>query len=180
MKTNIPEPAAGLNFAAIANGPSVVHGHFTLERTYPQSPAKVFAAFADPAKKRRWFVEGKGMQVVSFDMDFRVGGRMRSRFLFPGHPDAPIPAGTPMGNDSVYLDIVPDSRIVLAYTMNTNDTPFSASLATFELAPEGTGTRLIATEQGAYFENSDGPGMREQGWREQLESLARELAILPE
>jgi uncharacterized protein YndB with AHSA1/START domain len=160
---------------ATANEAAIVHGKFTLERKYPQSPAKVFAAFADPAKKRRWFVEVKGFEIVSFDMDFRIGGRLRSRFLFPGHPDAPIPAGTPMGNDAVYLDILPDRRVVLAYSMSTNDIPFSASLATFELIPDGTGTKVVATEQGAYFENSDGPAMREQGWRGLLESLAREL-----
>lgn len=154
---------------------AIQHGSFTIERTYPQSPAKVFAAFADPAKKRRWFAEGKGFEMVSFDMDFRVGGRLRSRFLFAGHPDAPIPAGTPMGNDSVYLDIVPERRIVMAYSMCTKEVPFSASLATFEFLPSGSGTRLVATEQGAYFENSDGPAMREQGWRGLLEALAKEV-----
>lgn len=154
---------------------TIAHGSFTIERTYPQPPAKVFAAFADPVKFRRWLVEGEGFEVVSYELDFRVGGRMRSRFLFTGHDQAPIPAGSPMGNDSVYLDIVPDRRIVLAYSMTLNEKPFSASLATFELSPEGTGTRLVATEQGAFFEDSDGPRMREQGWRQLLESLAAEL-----
>lgn len=154
---------------------AVLHGGFNLERTYSHSPAKVFAAFAEPSRMRRWFVEEKWSQVVAFEMDFKVGGKMKTRFLFPGHPDAPIPAGIPMGNDAVFLDIVKDRRIVMAYSMNVDETPFSASLATFELMPEGNGTRLVATEQGAYFENSDGPAMREQGWRELLESLAREL-----
>jgi uncharacterized protein YndB with AHSA1/START domain len=154
---------------------AIQHGSFTLERMYPHPPAKVFAAFADPDKKRRWFAEGKGFDMISFDMDFRVGGRLRSRFRFAGHPDAPIPAGTPMGNDSVYMDIVPERRIVMAYSMSTQEVPFSASLATFEFMPSGSGTRLVATEQGAYFENSDGPVMREQGWRALLEALAAEL-----
>jgi hypothetical protein len=38
------------------------------------------------------------------------------------------------------------------------------------------GTNLIFTEQGAYFEGSDGPKMRQDGWRLLLESLAKELA----
>ncbi len=154
---------------------AVRHGSFTIEKTYPQAPSKVFAAFADPVKLRRWFAEGEGFEVVSFEQDFRVGGRMRSRFRFAGNDQAPIPAGTPMGNDSLYLDIVPDQRIVLAYSMTLNEKPFSASLATFELVPEGSGTRLVATEQGAFFENSDGPEMREQGWRQLLDALAAEL-----
>lgn len=155
--------------------PAVQHGSFTIEKAYPQAPSKVFAAFADPVKLRRWFVEGEGFEVASFEQDFRVGGLLRSRFRFAGNEQAPIPAGTPMGNDSVYLDIIPDRRIVLAYSMSMDGKPFSASLATFELVPDGSGTRLVATEQGAYFENSDGPRMREQGWRQLLESLAAEL-----
>jgi uncharacterized protein YndB with AHSA1/START domain len=33
---------------------SVVHNTFVLERSFSQPPQSVFAAFADPAKKRRW------------------------------------------------------------------------------------------------------------------------------
>jgi hypothetical protein len=34
------------------------------------------------------------------------------------------------------------------------------------------GTRLIYTEQGAFFDGADGPSSRKQGWRGLLESLA--------
>ncbi|MDQ1721444.1 MAG: hypothetical protein QOI26_1178, partial [Pseudonocardiales bacterium] len=34
---------------------TVEHSTFTVERTYNAAPARVFAAFADPAKKGRWF-----------------------------------------------------------------------------------------------------------------------------
>jgi uncharacterized protein YndB with AHSA1/START domain len=33
----------------------VTHSTFVVERTYPASPARVFAAFADPKIKDRWF-----------------------------------------------------------------------------------------------------------------------------
>ena len=33
--------------------PTVIHSTFTLERSYPYSPEKVFAALAEPEKKRR-------------------------------------------------------------------------------------------------------------------------------
>jgi hypothetical protein len=42
--------------------------------------------------------------------------------------------------------------------------------------PTEKGTDLIFTEQAAFFEGADGPQMREAGWRELLEALARELA----
>ena len=53
----------------------------------------------------------------------------------------------------------------------------SASLATIELAPDGAGTRLIYTEQGAFFGEDGGAHipLREHGCGEMLDNLAREL-----
>jgi uncharacterized protein YndB with AHSA1/START domain len=154
---------------------TVVHATFTIERAYRAAPGRVFAAFADPAAKRRWFAEGEGFFVREYAVDFRVGGRETARFAFQGGPPGAPSAGTPMGNDTVYQDIVPNERIVLAYTMTVAERRISASLATFELVPEGGGTRLVFTEQAAFFQGADGPQMREQGWRALLEALAREL-----
>ncbi|HTY85288.1 MAG TPA: SRPBCC domain-containing protein, partial [Silvibacterium sp.] len=79
-------------------------------------------------------------------------------------------------NETVYQDIVPDSRIVLAYTMALGDKPFSASLATFEMLEAGEGTKLVFTEQAAFFEGADGPEMRKEGWVQLLARLADEVA----
>jgi uncharacterized protein YndB with AHSA1/START domain len=152
---------------------TTVHSTFVIERHYPVTPGKVFAAFADPAKKRRWFAESEGFALDGFEMDFRVGGNERSRFRFGGN--GPLPEGTPMGNDTSYHDIVPNRRIVLAYTMIVGDKRISTSLATFELLPSGNGTDLIFTEQGAFFEGADGPDIRKDGWQQLLDRLANEL-----
>jgi uncharacterized protein YndB with AHSA1/START domain len=152
---------------------TATHGSFTIERTFRAGPAKVFGAFADPDKKRRWFAEGPGFHLDSFVMDFRVGGEEKSRFRFVA--DKPIAEGTPCSNDTVYMDIVPNRRIVIAYSMAMAGMPFSVSLATMEFLPEGSGTRLVFTEQAAFFENADGIEMREQGTRELLSQLAAEL-----
>ena len=151
----------------------VVHASFSVERTYPVEPARVFHAFEDQDAKRRWFVEGEGFEVYSYSSDFRVGGREESRFQFLGNDQVPA---APMGNDTVYLDIVPDERIVIAYSMTMAGRPFSASLATMEFEPVPEGTRLVYTEQAAFLEGSDGPELREQGVRQLLEALATQLA----
>ncbi|WAS91088.1 SRPBCC family protein [Nannocystis punicea] len=148
---------------------SVVHSTITIERTYPVAPERVFRAWADPKQKRRWFAEGEGWEVVQFDLDFREGGRETARFRHATN-------NAEFRNEGHYEDIVPNRRIVVAYTMSAGDRRISASLGTVELRPQGDGTRLVYTEQAAFFDGADGPRMREQGWRQLLESLANELA----
>lgn len=153
---------------------SVIHSTFVIERSYPAAPERVFAAFADPAKKRRWFVESGGHEVEHYELDFRVGGKEGARFRFK--EGTPLP-GIVCTNDTSYLDIVPNRRVVFASAMTIGDRRISASLATVELAPAENGTDLIFTHQGAFFEGADGPEMREAGWRTLLERLAQELPL---
>lgn len=148
-------------------GSSVAHSTFVIERVYPVAPKRVFAAYSDPVKKRRWMVEGEGFTVESSEMDFRVEGEERSRFRFKGGPLIRC--------DAVYQDIVPDRRIVLVYTMTVGDKRISSSLSTTEFLPDREGTRLVYTEQAAFFDGADGAGGREEGCRELLEQLAKEL-----
>ncbi len=151
---------------------SVIHSTFVIERSYPKSPERVFAAFADAAKKRRWFAEGEHTAVEEFQMDFRVGGSERVGYRFK--EGSPFP-GVALKHEGLYQDIVPNRRIVSASTMTLGDKCISASLVTFELLPADKGTDLIFTHQGAFFEGADGPQMREEGWRKLLEKLATEL-----
>ena len=51
---------------------NVTHATFTLERSYPVPPARVFAAWAEPAAKARWFTPGPSS---GHELDFRIGGR---------------------------------------------------------------------------------------------------------
>jgi uncharacterized protein YndB with AHSA1/START domain len=148
-------------------GRSITHSTFVIERTYPTAPQRVFAAFSDPAKKRRWFAGDKDFKAEEFEMDFRVGGRERSRFRSQG---------LTCTNDTVDRDIVPDRRIVIAYTMTLGDHCISSSHATVEFLPTQQGTDLIFTEQAAFFEGADGPEIRKEGWHKLLEHLAKELA----
>ncbi len=152
---------------------SVIHSTFVIERSYLTTPQRVFAAFSEPAKKRRWFAEGEESEIEEFEMDFRVGGRDRTRYRFKA--GSPFP-GTALINDTNYQDIVPDRRIVIAYTMTLGDKCISSSQATFEFLQAESGTDLIFTEQAAFFEGADGPKIREEGWRLLLEQLATELA----
>jgi len=152
---------------------AVTHGTFVIERSYGATPERVFAAFSDPAKKRRWYVEGHNNEAETFEMDFRVGGTERSSYRMGAK--SPFP-GTVISNETKYMDIVPNRRIVIAYTMSMGERRFSSSQATFELVPSEKGTELTFTEQGAYFEGSDGVERREQGWRQLLEHLVKGIS----
>jgi uncharacterized protein YndB with AHSA1/START domain len=144
---------------------SVTHATFVLERTYPASPARVFAAWADPGVKSRWFAADEAP--TEFDLDFRVGGREINRGLGPD--------GRTYTYEARYQDIVPDQRIVYAYDMYLDDTRISVSLGTVQIEPAGSGTRLTYTEQGAFLDGHDTPEAREHGTRELLDALGRVL-----
>jgi uncharacterized protein YndB with AHSA1/START domain len=145
----------------------VRHHTFVIERRYPVPPERVFAAFSETGKKRKWFASGEKAQIDEYTLDFRVGGRERTRFR--------TPAGT-CTNDTIYQEIALNQFIVFAYTMAMGDRPFSSSQATVEFLPKDEGTQLLFTEQGAYFEGADGPGMREEGWNKLLDQLTGWIA----
>jgi len=146
----------------------ITHTTFHLDRALNAPPARVFAAFADPAQKRRWFAEG-GTGAKTFDGgDFRAGGIERSSFTVPQYGLC--------SNFTTYLEIRENERIVFAYSMSMNGTPFSASLASVEFVAEGGGTRLRFTEQAAFFENADGAEMRRHGWQQLFGKLDACLA----
>ena len=149
------------------NATSAQHDTFVIERRLPSPPARVFAAFADQMKKARWFGCVEGWEVVEHTIDFRVGGRE----VWRGGP----PGETPHRNDTYYHDIVPDERIVWSYAMQVGGRRISVSLATVELSPDGTGTRMRFTEQGVYLDGHGGTAGRERGTKDLLDNLERAL-----
>jgi uncharacterized protein YndB with AHSA1/START domain len=146
---------------------SVTHATFVVERSYHASPARVFAAWADPKAKARWFAGPEEWGPEEFELDFRVGGRELSR----GGPQ-----GGPVHTyQAHYQDIVADERIVYSYSMQMDQTLISVSVATVELRAEGAGTRLVLTEQGAYLDGHDTSAQRQHGTGELLDALGAAL-----
>ncbi len=146
---------------------SIEHASFSAERRYRASPARVFAAWADPAAKGRWFSGPEDWTSEPHELDFRVGGRERS-------------VGGPHGGpvhvyQALYWDIVEDQRIVYTYEMLLDDARISVSLTSVELKLDGQHTRLCLTEHGAFFDGHEPTARRADGVGSLLDALAAEL-----
>ena len=146
--------------------PSTTHDTFSLERTYPAPPARVFAAWSDPEAKARWFACH-----AEYALDFRVGGR---EFARGGEPGGPV-----FTTEARFHDIVPERRIVYTYALHSDDTLVSVAIATVEMTPAGTGTRLVFTEQSTYLDGHVPPEQIRLGTEEGLRRLDSELAGEP-
>ena len=144
-------------------------GTFTIERRYSHKPERVFRAFEDSDAYYRWFVSGEGWEIDTYTHDFRTGGKDHGEFRPTGHKET-------FSNDAWHLEITKNQRIVDAYTMSLDGKPFSHSLATIELFPDGpNGCRLVYTEQGAYYGGESDVTNRKSGCEELFGKLEAEL-----
>ena len=145
---------------------SVAHGTFVVERTYPVSPSRVFAAWADPGIKSQWFGEA-GADNTPQIFEFKVGGREYSAGKGPGGEDFTF--------DVRYQDIVPDNRIIYTYDMTMGGKRISVSVAAVELRPEGSGTHMKLTEHGTFLDGLDTVAQREGGTNWLMDQLGEWL-----
>jgi uncharacterized protein YndB with AHSA1/START domain len=150
---------------------STEHATFVIERTYDAAPARVWRAWTNPDEKRRWFGP-RELDKPNHELDFRVGGHERMTVQVP---DGPL-----FSFSSRFQDIVEGVRFVHTYEMYRDERRMSVSVATVELEPTGTGTRLMLTEQGVFLDAIDTAAEREHGTRELFDALGRALADSPE
>jgi uncharacterized protein YndB with AHSA1/START domain len=144
---------------------SIAHGSFTVTRTYPAKPSRVFKAWANPEFKRKWFGTPKENDAADI-FEFKVGGREYNEGR--------------MGNDLYtfdvrYQDIIPDQRIVYTYEMKMNGERISVSLATVEIEPDGDGTKMTVVEHGAFLDGLDNVNQRQEGTEYLMTALGKSL-----
>ena len=145
--------------------PSVLHATTVVEHRFDVAPEKAFNAWADAKARARWDLPGgDDWELTELEQDFRIGGHERTRF-------------GPKGNaiywsHGTYLDIVPNARIVSAGTMHENEKRTSVTLCTVEFIAESRGTKLVLTDQSAFFDGAEAPSERRSGWGKIIERLA--------
>lgn len=132
---------------------SIVHGTFTIERSYKHPVSKVFSAWSNPEFKRQWF-GSPDPQKPNNVFEFKEGGREYNADRM-GDTDFVFAVD--------YRDIVPDNRIIYTYEMHMNGKRISVSVATVEFTPTADGTRMVLREDGAFLDGLDTSAQREAG-----------------
>jgi uncharacterized protein YndB with AHSA1/START domain len=146
---------------------SIEHAGFTIERRYGAAPERVFAAWANPAGKARWFAGPEEWEIGPHELDFREGG---SEVASGGPREGPVHRYR-----AIYWEVVPNERIVYTYELLIGEVRSSVSLVTVELERDGKGTTLTLTEHGAFFDGLEDPDVRRDGTGSLLDGLGREV-----
>lgn len=136
------------------------HDQFTIEKRYPSSLDRVWAAWAVPEKKKAWFGDGL------IEIDFREGGKERGAFR------------DDMGEhtkEATFFEITANARIVYGYSMAMNGRIHTVSLVTILFAEHEGGTLLRHIEQMCVMPPSDGAEGRKHGWGVLLDQLGAYL-----
>ncbi|PKP81129.1 MAG: polyketide cyclase [Alphaproteobacteria bacterium HGW-Alphaproteobacteria-18] len=146
---------------------SMVHRTATMARTYSASPARVFAAWADPEIRRLWGSPSDEVELRIDAADFRIGGEDQQTCVVQGEPVAFVTGR--------YHDIVPDRRIIYTEVISEADALLGMSLVSAEFIADGSGTRLELTLQTVAVDGSDLLDGVEEGWTSALDRLGAQL-----
>jgi uncharacterized protein YndB with AHSA1/START domain len=116
---------------------SVADRELVLTRIIPAAPEKVYRAWTEPELLKQWFAPLPYTTPI-VETDVRTGG---SSLIVMQAPD-----GTQYPNPGIYLEVVPNERLVFtdAYTAawEPSEKPFMTAIITFE--NEGGNTRYTA------------------------------------
>lgn len=147
----------------------ITERELTLERLIDATPEKLYRAWTEPELLKQWFTP-KPWTVASAQLDLRVGGSnvivMRS------------PEGEEFPNRGVYLEIIPNQRLVFtdAYldAWTPSDKPFMTATISFEAV--GNKTRYTARVQ--HWSNADRESHEKMGFHEGWGMATDQLAAL--
>jgi uncharacterized protein YndB with AHSA1/START domain len=128
---------------------------------YDASAERVFDAFLDPAKARRFLFTAPGGAIVRADIDARVGGA----FCFVDRRGS-----EDIEHNGVYLEIDRPRRLVFEFAVPRYDPTMTR--VTIEIAPRGKGCELELTHEVLRGWESDVT----KGWTMILDNLAPVVA----
>ena len=143
---------------------AAVKPSLTVKRRFNAAPAKVFAAWTDAEKVKRWMGPGE-VQVLSAESDARTGGRYRWVMQAPNGEQHDV--------SGVYREVIQNEKLV--FTWAWKSTPERESLVTVTLKPDGDGTLMTLTHE--QFFDEDARDRHQNGWNGAMEKLDKYLMV---
>jgi uncharacterized protein YndB with AHSA1/START domain len=134
----------------------------TIKRRFNASPDKVFSAWTDPEKVKRWMGPGQ-IKALSAQSDPRTGGRYRWVMKSPDGEEHDV--------SGVYREVIPNEKLV--FTWAWKSTPERESLVTLTFKPDGSGT--LMTLQHEQFFDEDARDRHQNGWTSAMDKLEKYL-----
>ena len=142
---------------------TTVKPSLTIKRRFNAAPAKVFQAWIDPEKIKRWMGPGE-VSTVTAECDVRTGGRYRILMRAPDGQEHDV--------SGVYREIIANEKLV--FTWAWKSTPDRESLVTVTLKADGDGTIMTLVHE--QFFDEDARDRHQHGWNGAIEKLDRHLA----
>jgi uncharacterized protein YndB with AHSA1/START domain len=129
-----------------------------VKHRFTASPERVFDAWLDPAKARRFLFATPTGQMVRAEVDPRVGGQ----FTFTDRRD-----GEDVDHTGEYLEIDRPRRLVFTFTVPKYSSVVTR--VTIDIVPLESGCELTLTHEGVLKEHEEGS---KEGWSRILAGLA--------
>jgi uncharacterized protein YndB with AHSA1/START domain len=143
--------------ATITTKPSL-----TIKRRFNAPPEKVFTAWTDPEKVKRWMGPGE-IKPLRVESDPRTGGRYRWVMKSPDGEEHDV--------SGIYREVIPNQKLV--FTWAWKSTPERESLVTLTFKRDGDGT--IFTLQHEQFFDEDARARHQGGWNSAMDKLDKYL-----
>ncbi|MBI3705061.1 MAG: SRPBCC domain-containing protein [Rhizobiales bacterium] len=143
---------------------AAVKPSLTIKRRFNAAPEKVFAAWTDPEKIKRWMSPGEA-KMLSAENDARAGGRFRWVMQAPD--------GEKHDVSGVYREVIPNEKLV--FTWAWISTPERESLVTLTFKRDGDGTLFTMVHEQFFDETAR--DRHQHGWSGAMEKLEKYLAL---
>jgi uncharacterized protein YndB with AHSA1/START domain len=134
-----------------------------IKRRFNAPPAKVFSAWTDAEKVKRWMGPDE-VQVLSAEIDARTGGRY--------HWVMKAPNGEEHDVSGVYREVIPNEKLV--FTWAWKSTPERESVVTLTFNHDGAGTLMTLMHE--QFFDEQARDSHQGGWNGAMEKLEKFLA----
>jgi uncharacterized protein YndB with AHSA1/START domain len=147
---------------------TLTHATLVMERTFKASPQRVFKAWENVEARERWQAPTPDVKLQYVEADFREGGRdlircyQANQLVWEGQTH--------------YLDIRPNSRLVLSELVSGDGRHESVTMVGVEFLPVAEGTHQLLTLQITGFDGAPMEAGYQYGWNAALDNLAKEFS----